>query len=1449
MSEANLKSWKFHDAVEQWFTESYQGPTDCQAGAWPAIQSGRDVLIAAPTGSGKTLAAFLAAIDELVKIGLSEGGLAQETRIVYISPLKALSYDIERNLEAPLQGIRRHLIEGGFPDVDIRTAVRTGDTTQSERQKMARNPPHVLVTTPESLYLLLTAESGRRMLHCAKRLIVDEIHSLAGNKRGAHFSLSVTRLEVLTGRPLVKVGLSATQKPVERVASYLTGKTAHACTIVDSGHVREWDLSIEVPTAPLESVMSTESWLEVYQIIANLVLRHRTTLIFVNTRRHAERATRYLAELLGEENVATHHGSLSKENRHDTEQRLKSGSLRALVATASLELGIDIGEVDLVCQICSPRSVAVFLQRVGRSGHAVGRIPKGRLFPTTRDELVESAALLNAIKDGEMEILEICSGSIDVLAQQIVAEASVRDCGIDDLFRIFRQAYPYRELDQERYELLLQMLSEGFTLRRGRRGAYIHLDAVNRVVKGRKGARIVAATNCGAIPDMFDYDVILEPDEIRIGTVNEDFAFESLAGDIFQLGNASYRILRVDKGYVRVEDAQGLPPNIPFWLGEGRGRSTALSEAVSNLRETASAYLADRPLDKVVDSFCKEYSLDRFVATQIVEYLAAALKTLGVLPSRETVVFERFFDETGDTHLVVHSVYGSRLNRAWGLALRKRFCVRFNFELQAAALEDTFVLSLGPTHSFALDEVQGYVRKASVRDTLVQAIFGAPMFPTRWRWVANTALAVVRNRNGKKVPPPLQRNDAEDLLALVFPDQVACQENITGPIEVPDHPLVQQTINDCLQEVMDANALEELIQRIEDGEVEIVCRDLPEPSPLAHEVLTAKPYAFLDDAPAEERRTLAVQSRRLNETAVGGELGRLDPDAIDFLCRQAWPAPTNVDELHDALMILGYLRVDEARPVNSNSGLFNVNAPDTRWQTYFDQLATTERATKFRTSNLTEFWVAAERLCEMQLLHPDSELCPVIDPAGLRRKTVETPEQAIVSVLRGRLEIVGPCTANQLASSFDLPVSMVDTALLALESEGSAMRGSFASDGQEIEWCDRRFLARIHKRTITRLRNEITPVDTGGYMNYLVQWFRLCPETQGEGPDVLNSILHQMEGYEALAGTWESDILPSRVFGYSPEMLDYLSASGKIVWTRLSRSNHVTPEPGQHNGKRFFRSSIRSVPFAFLVRNRLPVWRALTNDVDSAVSRLSPLAALIADALREHGALFFDEILEETNQLPTHGEEGLVELFALGIATCDHFGGIRALLMPERERRNRIRAGRVLNRSVQESGRWSLLDKPSRSTGESLSRDEVVEYAVATLLRRYGILFRSLLAKEGKYFPTWFEVRRVCRRMEDRGELRGGRFVSGVPGEQFALPQAVKMLRDTRKLNVGNRAVTVHASDPLNLTGVVGSDARVAAFANNYLVYKDGKCITVVESGRSRSTAAVEPVVDSIHDA
>src|SRR6058998_696123 len=947
----------FHPAVERWFGSRFPAPTEPQQRAWPLIQAGKNTLIAAPTGSGKTFAAFLSAVDSLLRQGL-EGTLTDATQVLYVSPLKALSNDVQKNLAEPLAEIRRTLEQLCLPDVEIRTLVRTGDTPGAERQEMVRRPPHILVTTPESLYLILTSERAREMLRGVRTVIVDEIHAVARDKRGSHLALSLERLEHLAGRRLQRIGLSATQKPIEDIAAFLSGTrhpTPDTC-IIDAGHARSLDLAIEIPSSPLEAVMAAEVWEEIYERLVQLISEHRTTLVFVNTRRLAERLTLHLSERLGADQVTSHHGSLSKEKRLDAETRLKEGKLKALVATASLELGIDIGAVDLVCQIGSTRSIATLLQRVGRSGHHLAAVPKGRLFPLSRDELIECAALVRAAHERQLDRLTIPAHPLDILAQQIVATVACEEWQEDALFEMVRGAYPYRDVSRKDFDAVVQMLAEGFTTRRGRRGAYVHYDGVNRRLRARRGARLAALTSGGAIPDIGDYRVILEPTETFVGTLNEDFAIESMPGDIFQLGNRSYLIQKIESGQVRVVDAQGQPPSIPFWLGEAPGRTPELSQAVSRLRRDVGGRLADAR--EATAWLAGEIpGVSEPAARQMVEYLEASQKILGVIPTQETLILERFFDESGGMQLVLHAPFGGRVNRAWGLALRKRFCRKFNIELQAAATEDAIVLSLGPSHSFPLADVYRYLRAASVRDVLVQALLDAPMFTVRWRWNAARALAVPRFRGGRKTAPQLQRMLAEDLLAAVFPDQIACAENLTGERRIPDHPLVRQTVRDCLEEAMDLAGLEEILAGIERGERTLLAKDVREPSPLAQEVLNARPYAFLDDAPLEERRTQAVISRRWLDPATASDLGDLDAAAIRKVREEAWPQVDGADAMQDGLDLLGFVTQGEAHA--------------SEWEPYLAALAGEGRAATLSVGPAgPHLWVSAGRLSHLRAVFP-----------------------------------------------------------------------------------------------------------------------------------------------------------------------------------------------------------------------------------------------------------------------------------------------------------------------------------------------------------------------------------------------------------------------------------------------------------------------------------------------
>jgi ATP-dependent Lhr-like helicase len=1400
--------YQFHPLVAEWFGRRFPAPTGAQARAWPAVHAGRDVLICAPTGSGKTLAAFLICLDRLVRAGV-EGSLPERAEVLYVSPLKALSNDVQKNLNIPLAEIGALAAQHGVKLPPIRTALRTGDTTARERQYFLREPPHIVITTPESLFLLLTAERSRAALRTIRTVIVDEIHAIVDDKRGAHLALSLARLDDLickSGRPRPqRIGLSATVNPIDEVAAFLQGSLpTDAATIIDDGHRRLLDLAVEVPRDELGAVATNEMWSEIYDRLAELIRAHRTTLIFVNTRRMAERVTHHLGERLGESTVLAHHGSLSRRLRLAAEERLKSGALRAVVATASLELGIDIGSIDLVCQIGSPRSIAVALQRIGRSGHSVDprAVPKGRIFATTRDELIECAALVRAMRSGVLDRVALPEWPLDILAQQIVAAAACEPWCEDDLFAMVRRAYPYRELPRRDFDAVIAMLSDGIATRRGRGAAFLHRDQVNGMVRGRRGARLAAITSGGAIPDNANYPVVAEPDGATVGTLDEDFAVESMAGDVFLLGTTSWRIRRVEAGRVRVEDARGAAPSIPFWRGEAPGRTIELSAEITRVREriaqAGNAAEAARFL-------MRECALDRLGAEQAAQYVRAGAAALSAVPTQRSVVAERFFDESGGMQLVLHAPFGTRINRAWGLALRKRFCRSFNLELQAAATDNGIVISLSDQHSFPLDAVFRFLHADTLTEVLTQAMLDAPMFSARWRWNASRALAILRFAGGRKVPAPIQRMRSDDLLAAVFPDQAACAENLSGDIRIPDHPLVKETIRDCLHEAMDLDGLRAVLQGIESGDIRTVAIETAEPSPFSHEILNANPYAYLDDAPLEERRARAVQMRRTLGVEAG-ETGALDPEAIAEVARESWPAVRNADELHDALLTL--LAVP----------------PVTEWRPLFDELARAGRATALRAAG-GQFWTPAERLSLARVIYPGGAVAPEIRAidaeAGMER------EAAAAELARGWLESTGPTTASQFAARLSLPRDLVDAALARLESEGQVLRGRFtpasAAAGAEIEWCNRRLLARIHRLTLGRLRREIEPVTAAEFMRFLFRWQHVAPGTQLHGADGLLQVIKQLQGYEISAAAWESEVLPRRVAQYKPELLDRLCLSGEVMWGRLS------PHPafesmgnadsfqasenglGSHAVRRV--RPTRAAPVAIFLREDAH-W-LLHRDAAAPDSRMAALPSRLSHAgnevlaaLGRRGASFLAELVCATGRLPSEVEDGLWELAAAGLVTADGFENLRALVDPKRRRgegREKFRRPRHA------AGRWALLSTPAEK--EAVPAAERTTAFARQLLLRWGVLFRDLLARE-TLAPAWRDLLVALRRMEARGEIRGGRFVAGFLGEQFARPEAVEALRAVRRAaSSGDGLLRVPASDPLNLLGVITPGPRISALA------------------------------------
>jgi ATP-dependent helicase Lhr and Lhr-like helicase len=1404
----------FHPLVRRWFQETLGVPSEPQRRGWPLILDGRDVLIAAPTGSGKTLSAFLAALDRLLRLGL-ENRLEDRTYVVYISPLKALGNDVQKNLVAPLEAIlQRAAAEGLFPE-PIRVQVRTGDTSASERAQMVRRPPHVLITTPESLYLVMTSPRGRETLRHADTVIVDEIHALARDKRGSHLALSLERLKALVRRRPQLIGLSATQKPIEDFAAFLTG-SPEGCTRVEVGHTRRWELSLETPEDELGAVATHEMWGQVYDRLVELVGECRTTLIFTNTRKLAERVAHDLGARLGPGTVCAHHGSMARELRLAAEEKLKRGELRAMVATASLELGIDIGAVDRVVQLGSPRSIALFLQRVGRAGHSLHGVSKGVLFALTRDELVECAALLRAVHSGELDAVRIPEAPLDVLAQQIVAACAVDAWDERALFALIKRAWPYRDLSWDAFAQLLTMLSEGVSERRGRLRVHLHRDRVNHMLRARKGARLTALMNGGAIPDTFTYPVLAEPDGRQVGTLDEDFAVETSAGDVFLLGSTSWRVQSLRGGAVHVVNAHGAPPSIPFWRGEAPSRTDELSEAVGRLREESVAIDEPQP-------WLQPFGLSERDSDALVSYLRASRHVLGALPSATTVIAERFFDEAGGMQIVLHAPFGGRVNRAWGLALRKRFCRAFDFELQAAATDDGILLSLGEQHSFALADIFDFLHPDTVEAVLVQAVLQSPLFGTRFRWDATRALALSRYHSGGRVPPHIQRARAEDLLGAVFPAQLGCQDNHGGAeVDPPDHPLVNEALRDCLTEALDVEGLKRVLRAIRAGEIATLARDLPEPSPLAHALLNSQPYTFLDDAPLEERRARAVQVRRSLPAEDAAGLGALDASAIQQVVADARPLVRDAEELHDWLLA-GILVPLESAPVHLAQALvasgraarLNLAAPGDG--------GVEDRGIRELVRNdeslrpLVSFWVCAERLHHALALFPEATLEPSLQP--LADDAAVDRETALLAVVRGRMEVAGPVTASGLAIALALQADEVTETLHRLEAEGQVLRGRFHPGAEELEWCDRRLLQRIHRLTVGRLRREIEPLSAQDFMRFLFRWHHLEPQDALQGTNGLLQAVSLLEGWEAPAAAWEQVLLPARVRGDLGGLLERACWSGDVAWGRLSlrEPRNVGPRRGAEVDSPSVRALRpgRNATLTFVRRSQLDALLSASrdqgNDAEPEPEQepLPPNTRAVAEVLERRGACFFADLLAGSGQPAEAVEEALWDLLARGLVTADAVDNLRVLLSPKRRRQQR-----ALKRGG--PGRWSLL-----RTDASVEKAERFDCLARLFLRRWGVVFRDLAVRE-PLAPPWRELVRVYRRMEARSEVRGGRFLAGVSGEQFAMPDAVDVARSVRRTKPSGQRVSISAVDPLNLTGIVTPAPRIPAVLGPTIIYVDG---------------------------
>jgi ATP-dependent Lhr-like helicase len=1439
-----------HPVTAEWFINKFGTPTEPQEQGWPSIVAGNATLISAPTGSGKTLAAFLVCIDRLLRQAIV-GTLAPCTQIVYVSPLKALSNDVQKNLDQPLREIQQLALERGYLSTEIRTAVRTGDTLPKERAAMLRNPPHILVTTPESLYILLTAGKSREHLRRVNTVIVDEIHAVADDKRGAHLALSLERLEALvcgenrlspgaflTGLPTppLRIGLSATQNPIDLVASFLTGVHASRkpATIVQVGQRRQLDLAIEVPSDELGSVTNTAMWEEIFDKLAAHAQNHRSTLVFVNTRRLVEKISFALAERIGNENVAAHHGSLSRNLRLDAEQRLKRGEIKILIATASLELGIDIGDIDLVCQISTTRAVAVAMQRVGRAGHWRGAIPKGRFFATTRDDLLEQAALIRKMRAGELDQLEVPPQPIDVLMQQIVACCGAESWEEDTLYEVLRRAYPYRDLTRQRFDELIILLHEGIESSRGRYGAYLLRDGIQRQLHPRRGARMIAISNGGSIPDAALFSVILQPDGVQIATLDEHFAVDSSPGDVVLLGNTSWRIQRIEAaGRVLVEDAHGAPPTLPFWFGEAPQRTAVLCDGVGELREQISARTPNVPPGYISPSqpevaaatawLIDECGVCASGAQQLIAYIVTGRAVLGAVPSKTTIIAERFFDEGGGMQLILHAPFGGRINKAWGLALRKRFCRGFNFELQAAATDNGINISLAEQHSFPLADVFQFLTEQTVKELLEQAAIASPIFKTRWRWAAGRSLQLLRFSKGKRIAPQIQRTRSEDLLANVFPQAAACFETIVGDIQIPAHPLVDEVMQDVLQEAMDLEGLIEVLRGIKEGSIRCLAVDTPVPSQFAHELINANPYAFLDDAGLEERRARAVSLRRSLPESMLEEAGKLDQNAIDEIRRECWPDIRDEHELHDLLHSVVALP------------LHILDSPETRhWPVFYERLTKSGRAQTIDCAGIP-CWIATERLPYASALWSNTE----------SETSSVTKETALKQCVQGWLQILGPTTANAFAQRLALQPTEVFQAFLAMEMQGLLMRGTFEhprpSTDHDIEWCERRILQRIHRRTLSTLRKQVEAVTPTVYMRWLLGWQHLAPQTQLAGEEGVLEALHQLQGFEAPAIEWERVLLPARVANYDPRWLDALCLSGAVGWGRIS------PHPAWALGAGAAPRRViptNAAPITFYVRESadwLPHALAQQCVEESKLElALTPEALRVRSLLQQRGACFSNDIQRILSLTRQQTQHALWELATAGLAAADGFDQLRAMMDPRRKSTTTETPGKRTARSS--AGRWALFSEEVHATPSAIEQahrtDDALESAARVLLARYGILFRDLLTREANA-PKWRDLLGILRRLEARGEVRGGRFVSGFGGEQFALPTAVDSLRAARNRDC-LAAITVAAADSANLAGIIIPGERVSAIPGKQVIYRNGS-LHIESSEQKEVPAALLP--------
>ena len=1366
----------FSPAVRSWFERSFAAPTPPQELGWPIISSGCHTLIQAPTGSGKTLAAFLWALDR----ARPGDGL----QVLYVSPLKALNYDVERNLRGPLAGI----------GLELNVAVRTGDTPQKERAEIRKRPPEILITTPESLFLMLTSQA-REILMGVETLILDEVHAVAGTKRGAHLALSVERLERLLEEPMQRIGLSATQRPLEEIARFVSG--GRPIEVVDAGRAKELDLEVVVPVEDMRELQSTAGlstpvmpdgvemapgvegssrsiWPSIYPAVLDLVERHRSTILFVNNRRLAERLAVRLNELAEKPIARAHHGSLAREQRVEIEELLKRGEIPCLVATSSLELGVDMGAVDLVIQIESPKSVARGLQRIGRAGHTLDAVSRGRIFPKFRGDLLECAVVARGMEEGAIEETQIPRNPLDVLAQQIVAVCADEEIGVDELHELVRGAWSFRDLSRAALENVLDMLagrypSEEFAELRPR----IVWDRIKGVVRGRQGARRLAVTNAGTIPDRGLFGVFLVDGGGRVGELDEEMVYEAREGQTFMLGASTWRIEDITRDRVLVSPAPGVPGAVPFWKGEGTGRPYELGEAIGRTARELAA-LAD---DAAVARLTSQHRLDARAAANLVTYLREQEQATGALPSDRTVVVERFRDEIGDWRLCILTPFGSRVHAPWSLALAARLRDSLGLEVNAIWSDDGIALHL-PDAEAPPPTTDVLVSPGEVEDIVVQELAGSALFGSRFRENAGRALLIPRRRPGQRTPLWQQRLKAQGLL------QVARRYS--------DFPIVLETYRECLRDVFDMPALRRLLGDLEARRLDLVEVETASASPFASSLLFdyVATYMYEDDTPSAERRAQALAlDRDLLRELLGAEELRdlLDRSAIQEVEEELHGRARTPDELHDLLLRRGDRTSDEMDPAHA------------------EELVAERRA----------IWVglaSGRRLIAAEDAGRYRDAFGAMPPGGLPDAFLESDEDPVGFILvrfaRGR----GPFTTAEAATRFGMESERIEDALARLEREGRLVRGELRPGGTEREWCDPDVLRRLRRATLARLRKEVEPVEPSALARFLPAW---------QGVDrraSLREALVPLQGVSLPVPLWESDVLPRRVPGYRPEQLDQLCASGEVIWVGAGLER-----------------------VALYYREDAPVL--------GQPGSLPPPEGEDAERLRAalgRGAFFWHDLLDACGLEGEVALPALWELVWAGEATNDAWQPLRsgrryatprpARLGPRSRRFSRQRADAV----TATQGRWSLT--------RGLFAGEVEARALAELLlERQGIVTRDGVRGEGVpggYAPVYREL----RKLETVGVCRRGYFVEGLGGAQFALPGAVERLRE-RPSEEAPGALVLAAADPAQPYGAALSwpkraGGRASRVAGAYVVLLDGEPALFVERGGRTLVPLREPEPD-----